>query len=371
MATLKTARKPRAVLTVYYLKMAHGLELGQSRTEIAHDVASHCGVDISTSYRCLRQAFPRAVLSASSDLARDINRLLWAKRETFKESHYDRSKRVAASWRTGDPSRHQRAGDLIRKRSIAYWAQIPPVVRSKMVSDRNRSSTARTKISRAVRGAWAKFTPEERSAILIERVRRPEVRRQISSGVSLYWAGFTPAQRSAMTPPHFRTYWAQFTPLETSAILSARLAGARAAKQGLLGSELEPPPKPRWDAERLLYLERLPVIGMLDAEEVSMYFEEVHSLAETEARRITEGYFDEDVAGEVNLAVLEALAKWDGRSELEKLVLDSTRRQLFYVGLDGVKARRLRAVSLDALAGIGYDAYGNLVEEPLFAEIYR
>ncbi len=355
MTTLKNARKPRAVfLPVYYLKMADGLKQGIPRSAIVTEMASRYGMSKPAIRRALASGFPPSRISAPADVCR----LLWVKRGTLVTSHYDLSlaakqrwarvsageraeinRRISAAWNLKTDGEKAEWSAHTRRAKSAYWATIPPAERSAMMAAKSRS-----------------MTPEQRRSW----------RANISLGLKNSWARPEAAIRRLERSQRLADFWAQFTPIERSELLSARFAGARAS--------LHDSPSHLGRASALGILagfERLPFIDMLSSEQIEARFQQLEPLI---SRAITHysSYPDfPDIYSEACLGFLDAARKWDGRTPLAKLVMAGISAHLHGLELVRRRARTRHTTSLNDLGDIGYDEYGNLVKEPLFAEIYR
>ena len=76
------------------------------------------------------------------------------------------------------------------------------------------------------------------------------------------------------------------------------------------------------------YIENLPRVDVLSERETADKFRELSTLINPIVGKFRRRGDFEDIKGVVNLAVFEALARWDGKTVLEKLVADSIKLHL-------------------------------------------
>jgi len=292
----KIPRKNKRFQPVYAAYMAHKLKKGVSKIEIAKALERKGG-NFATIRQYLTNLFPRTELKRlmtqeNKTLNEAIDILLWRYRESVM-SKVERS--------------------AIGKKS---WEGKTPEERSAIAIRREAAKTPEERSAIAIRREAAK-TPEERSAIAIRReaAKTPEERSAIMRKI---WGSRTPEERSAIV----RKAWESRTPEERSAIARK----SRETRRKL------------WDARisKVSYIENLPVLNLIpEKERISFLQKYMERFWETRAtnedakldlfslRSFSKRTDFEDIKIEYQIAILEALSKWDGKTNLDTLVSDA------------------------------------------------
>ena len=161
---------------------------------------------------------------------------------------------------------------------------------------RHAVKTAEQRSERAKRGAAA-LSPEQRSerakraAAALSPEQRSERARKIGESVKRAAAALSPEQRSE------------------------RARKASVSRRNNLVKDIS-------------YIENLPRVDVLSERETADKFRELSTLINPIVGKFRRRGDFEDIKGVVNLAVFEALARWDGKTVLEKLVADSIKLHL-------------------------------------------
>jgi len=208
-----------------------------------------------------------------------------------------------------------------------------------------KTAPTREQRSEKARKAAATLTPEQKSAIA----------RKIGEGIKRAAATLTPDQRSAIA----RKRQAAFTSKQRSAItrkgaatLTREQRSERSRKGAATLTREQRSEKARKGAATLtpdqrsersrkaatsrrknlvkdvVYVEKLPLLKRLTKTEMDTKLRELSSFISVSVKRFRRRSDIEEIRGVINLAVVEALAKWDQKRNLKTLVADITKLHL-------------------------------------------
>lgn len=344
-------------LPVYYLKMAVELRKGTSRQQIIRELSQKHGVLKRTARKHLNEAFP----SGKIQTAGDIERLLWERRRQIRTSLWDKRKAHVKGAKKLSPEQWSeiiRKGQTHRtfeKKSAASrksWELLTPEEKAKrleplreggrrispekrreaVIKGRdNTSPEARERIreaarrtaqrkttkerSEAAKKGWANLSPEKQKNIseaarqTVHRQNTPEHREMLSMKAKARWNSLTPEEQDEMKQQlaRMRQAYADLPPEKRS---ETTRKGAETKRKKTFGG--------------LEYVESLPELNLLTQAEIDEIFDSHKNLIDEAISRYkaTRRDFDEiqDIA---NYAFAMALAKWDKKMDLKKLIRDS------------------------------------------------
>jgi len=253
-------RKLFNFMPVHFLWFKNRLEQGNNKREIAIEFSGKFGGSESSSYTYLTANFPKHLTPQEA---------LWEYRQTVK-------------------TREQR---------------------SKIAKDRQDAMTPEQKV-KAEKKRQATLTPEQRSragkaggkatdAKLTSEQRREKGRK----GGKATAATIITEQRSKAA----RKGWAQLSPEQRN---KRQRKAARSKRENLI--------------KDFIYFEKLPRLNLLSKQETETKFRELASLIQTLTKKFRSRKNFKDITGVVNLAVADALSKWDKKRNLQQLIIDST-----------------------------------------------